>query len=179
VMDQEVLLAQRPVGAVDDHVLGIGLRGRSWLDFGVLCLPWYLLSPGLEQQAPSSWFGSARNAAGSLQQRKPVGAVRLAGWSRAWRIVGPARDLLGCGRRRGWLLGCGLVGLAVGAVGGVSRAGAGRRACAGRWGWVAGAAAADRRPGAAGAALVPSRGVGLVPAASGDLHADCGVKVWW
>jgi hypothetical protein len=26
-MDQEVLLAQRPVGAVDDDVLGIGLNG--------------------------------------------------------------------------------------------------------------------------------------------------------
>jgi hypothetical protein len=49
---------------------------------------------------------------------------------------------------------------------GVSRAGAGRRACAGRSGWAAGAVAVAWRPSAAGAAALPPGALGLVPAAS-------------
>src|SRR5918995_4599910 len=65
------------------------------------------------------------------------------------------------------------VGLTCRAVqdwGGVRRERAGRTGCADRPGYAAGAAAVARRPSAADAAALPPRAVGLVPAASHDLH---------
>jgi hypothetical protein len=80
----------------------------------------------------------ATRGAASLQQHKPVGAVRPAVCSRAGASLGLRGDLLEARSAPGD--GCwdavGLAGLAVGDVGRVGWAGAGRRACVGRWaGW--------------------------------------------
>jgi hypothetical protein len=82
-----------------------------------------------------SW--GLRATRGSVAAAAPASRCRATCWLLPCRALpwGLHGDLLGRGQRRGRLLGCGRPGrLAVGAVGGVRRAGAGRWACASRSG---------------------------------------------
>jgi hypothetical protein len=86
-------------------------------------------------------------------RRYPTGACT----GPAWVVVGSGHD---AGMRPVWQV------WPVHAVGGVRRAGADHRACAGRSGWVAGAATAAWRPAAADPAVVPPHALESVHTAS-------------
>src|SRR4029453_8910288 len=104
----------------------------------------------------------------------PAGRCRATFWLRScqacpWVCTGTSLAVVGSGD--GWDA-VGLAGLAVAELDGGSRGGAGRGGGVG----VEGAPPPARRPSAAGAAVVPPPALGLVPAASRDLHADPGVS---